>query len=209
MAFLIAHYGTVAIAAYGVGFNVMVFVSIPAMGLSLGTATLIGQHIGAGKIERAERIAWLSGAISFAALTLVGVVAFVEAEPIVAFVVPRDRAVIAEGARFLRIVSISFGFLGAQLAMVGVFRAAGQTVVTMVLALVSQWAIQFPVAYALAAYTSLGTAGLWWSFPISTIAITIASFAWYLRGDWKTSRLTVSQVAAEAVTAEALIEEGL
>ena len=38
----------------------------------VAVATLVGQNIGAGKIERAERITWLGTLASFAILTLIG-----------------------------------------------------------------------------------------------------------------------------------------
>jgi len=75
MTFLVATFGTVAIAAYGVVTNIFMFVLIPAMGLSMATSALVGQHIGAGKIERATRISHLSSGIAFVSLTIIGLAA--------------------------------------------------------------------------------------------------------------------------------------
>ena len=208
MTFLIATFGTVAIAAYGVGTNIFMFVLIPAMGLSMATAALVGQHIGAGKIERATRIAHLSAAIAFVALTGIGIAVYFGAYAIVAFFVPSDAAVIAEGGRFLRIFAVSFGFLGLQLSLIGVFRAAGEMVVTMMLALLSQWALQFPLAYILGKHTRYGLDGLWFAFPIATITVTFVAVGWFMKGDWKRSRLTQEQAFAEQVTEQVLVEEG-
>ncbi len=208
MTFLTASFGTVAIASYGVGTNVFMFVLIPAMGLSMATATLVGQHIGAGKVARAAEIARLSAWVSFAVLSVAGLVVFVAADAVVAFFVPRDPAVIAECARFLRIVALTFGLIGAQLAVLGVFRAAGQTLVTMALALVSQWVVQFPLAYVLSKHTSLGIQGVWWSSPITTLLMTAVTLGWYARGEWKTVHLTAEQRLTEQVSEEILVEEG-
>lgn len=208
MTFLIATFGTTAIAAYGVGSNIYLFVLIPAMGLSMATATLVGQHIGAGKIERATRIAHLSMGIAFVTLTIVGGVIVLFANQIVAFFVPGDVAVVTEGGRFLRIFALSFGFMGLQLALLGVFRAAGQTTVTMVIALVSQWVLQFPLAYIFGKHTRYGLDGLWWAFPLAMVLTTIGATGWFLRGDWKHGRLTEEEAAVEDVFEEILIEEG-
>ena len=48
MSFLVAGFGTVTLAAYGVGANILQFVTIPAMGLSMAVSTLVAQNIGAG-----------------------------------------------------------------------------------------------------------------------------------------------------------------
>ncbi|WP_206062571.1 MATE family efflux transporter [Kushneria phosphatilytica] len=112
MVFLVSGFGTVTIAAYGVGTNVLSFVIIPALGLSMSTAALVGQNIGAGQFERAARIARLSAAIAFVTLSLVGALVFVFATALVRFFVPADDAVIATGGRFLHTVALTFGFIG-------------------------------------------------------------------------------------------------
>jgi Na+-driven multidrug efflux pump len=208
MTFLIATYGTVPIAAFGIGTNIFLFVLIPALGLSMATSALVGQHIGAGKIERATHIAHLSAVIAFVALSAIGIGVFLGATAISRFFVPGDPPVIAESARFLRVFSLSFGFLGLQLALIGVFRAAGQMVVTMVLALLSQWALQFPLAYLLGKHTRYGLAALWFAFPTAVVIVTLIALAWFLKGDWKTRRLTHEQALVEKVTEEVLVEEG-
>jgi putative MATE family efflux protein len=208
MTFLIATFGTVPIAAFGIGTNIFLFVLIPALGLSMATAALVGQHIGAGKVERATHIAHLSAVIAFIALSVMGLAIFFGATAISTFFVPGDPAVIAESARFLRVFSLSFGFLGLQLALIGVFRAAGQMMVTMALALLSQWALQFPLAYILGTHTRYGLEGLWFAFPTAVVVTTLVALAWFLKGDWKTRRLTQEQALVEKVTEEVLVEEG-
>jgi len=209
LTFLVASFGTVTVAAYGIGFNVLNFVMIPAMGLSMATSALVGQNIGAGNVERAAAIARLSATISFTALTAIGLVVFFAAAPIVRFFVPSDADVVAAGTTFLKIVGPSFGFIGLQLALTGVFRAAGNMLATMVLALVSQWVFQFPLAYILSFHTDLGTEGLWWAFPISNVLTACVTVVWFLKGDWKNTRLTAEERMAEEVSEEILIEEGL
>lgn len=209
MTFLIASFGTVTVAAYGMGINVLSFVIIPAMGLSMATSTLVGQNIGAGQIERADAIARLSAIVSFVSLSAMGALVFVGATPLIAFFVPADAPVIAAGATFLRVVAPSFGFMGVQLALTGVFRAAGNMVVAMTLALVSQWVLQFPLAYILSVHTSLGPRGLWWAFPVSNVIVAVVAVAWFLQGDWKTTRLTDNDRLTAAVSDEIFLEEGV
>ncbi len=209
LTFLITSFGTVTVAAYGVGSTILQVVMIPAMGLSMSVSTLVGQNIGAGNVERAARIGRLGSWLGFAILTALGVIAFLSARHLVAFFVPNDPDVIAAGATYLRIMSLSWGFLGAQLSMNGVLRASGNMVMTMMLTLVSQWVLQFPLAYVLSMHTPLHTRGIWWSFPISNALIALVTVGVYARGDWKTKRLTSPDDAlAEAIAAEVLLEEG-
>ncbi len=209
MSFLVASFGTLTTAAYVVGSTVLQVVMIPAMGLSMAVSTLVGQNIGAGNIQRASRIALLGAVLGFGVLTLVGTVAFLLAPYIVAFFVPRDTDVIAEGSRFIRIMCLAWGGMGIQLCVVAAFRASGNMLMALVIALASQWMIQFPLAYVLSKHSMLHSSGLWWSFPATNILVALVSLGWFARGSWKTRRPTEEDREVAKVTTEAIIEEGL
>ena len=116
---------------------------------------------------------------------MLGLPVFLFPAAIVAFFVPDDPAVIAAGAEYLRIVAPAWGFLGLQFALTGVLRASGNMVMTMVLTLVSQWVLQFPLAYVLSKHTTLGAEGIWWAFPIANVVISLITIGVYAKGDWK------------------------
>lgn len=156
LTFLIASFGTVAMAGYGAGGNILQVIMIPGMGLSMATSVLIGQNMGAKNVKRAEEIGKVGMLISFALLTLFGVIAFFAAPWLIGFFVPGDQAVIEAGAHFLRIASLTFGFIGVQLSVAATFRASGNMMNTLVLSLVAQWILQFPIAYVLSKHTELG-----------------------------------------------------
>ena len=189
MMFLITAFGTVTTAAYGVGGNVMQFVVIPAMGFSMAISTLVGQNIGAGNIPRAEAVARLAALITFGVLTAFGVLAFAFANHIAAFFVPHDKAVIHEASVFIRTVSWSFGFIGVQFALMGVLRASGNMFAAMVISLVSQWMLTFPLAFLLSHRAHLGAHGIWWAFPVANVITAVVSAIWFSRGDWKKRRI--------------------
>ena len=209
MSFLVASFGTLTIAAYGVGSNILQVITIPAMGLSMAVSTLVGQNIGAGKIERASRITLLGTVWGFATLSIVGVIAYIFAPFFVAFFIPGDAYVIAEGAQFIRIMCLAWGGIGIQLCIVSAFRASGNMLSAMVIALVSQWMIQFPLAYVLAEHTVLHAQGLWWSFPVTNIAVAIISICWFARGSWKTTRLTDDDKQIAQVSQETIIDDSI
>ncbi|PQO42558.1 MATE family efflux transporter [Blastopirellula marina] len=209
LSFLVASFGTVTIASYGVGANVLQFVMIPAMGLSMAVSTLVGQNIGAGNITRASKVAILGACWGFGILTSVGILAFLFARYIVAFFVPDDQAVIDHGAEFIRVMSLAWGGLGIQLCMIATFRASGNFLISMVIALVSQWMIQFPVAYILSKHTPLEANGIWWSFPVMHGLMAIVAVAWFAQGGWKKTRLTAEDDQVRQVTEETIVEDGM
>jgi MATE family, multidrug efflux pump len=211
MTFLVATFGTSTIASYGIGTRILSFIIIPALGLSMATSTLVAQNIGAKNTDRASRIAWLSAGFGFAVLELVGVLCFVFAMPLVRFFVPNAPEVIAGGTQFLHLMALSFGFIGLQQALGGAFRGSGNTFNTMILAMVSLWVLQFPIAYILSKHTALGAVGLWWAFPIANVTIACVAALWFVQGGWrKTSLLGEPDYElVEEVTEEAIAQEGI
>src|ERR1700712_1135274 len=118
MSFLVASFGTLPTAVYGVGSTVIQGVTIPAMGLSMALSTLVGQNLGAGKPDRAARLGRLGILYGFTVLSGFGAAAYLAAPAIIAFFVPSDPEVIREGASFLRIMCLAWGGIGIQLCVV-------------------------------------------------------------------------------------------
>jgi Na+-driven multidrug efflux pump len=210
LTFLIAGYGTLSVATYGAAANILQVVMILALGLSMAVSTLAGQNIGAGNIERASKVARLGSAVGFGSLTFLGIIVYFTAADLVAFFVPNDPAVIKGGAAFLKIMCLSWGFIGVQLSLAGVLRASGNMVTAMVLTLVSQWVLQFPLAYILSAKTGWGVDGIWYAFPVTNVVIAFVTMAVFAKGDWKKKKLTddesrlTTEVAKELSVEEAM-----
>lgn len=209
MTFLIASFGTLTMAAYGVGSTIIQIAMIPAMGLSMAISVLVGQNIGAGNVVRADQIARFGTILSFFTLTGVGIIVFIFAPSIITFFIPGNEEVITGGTTLLRTMSLAWGFLGIQFSLTGVFRASGNMIIAMMLALISQWVLQFPLAYLLSKHTSLGVNGIWWAFPLSNILIALITMAFFAKGDWKKKRLVEEDELMERVSEEVFVEEGV
>jgi putative MATE family efflux protein len=211
MSMLVASFGTMTLAAYGVGGRIMSMVFIPAMGLSMATSTLVGQNIGAQKVERAEKIVNISAALAFGILTGVGLMLFFAAPSLVSVFIPGDIDVIESATRFVRTFSWALGFTGLTFTITGAFTGSGNTMHSMIISLIGLWILQFPLAYILSQNTTLGASGIWWAFPISDGLISIIAYLWFRTGKWKNKALTLTsrEKLQKEVTQEVLIEEGL
>lgn len=190
MVFLVTGFGTTITAAYGIGGELLGLVILPALGLSMATSTMVGQNLGARNIERAEKTSKKGTFIGFVTLSIVGVLLFFFGGIISAAFIPGETAVIMESSNFIKIMSFSFGFIAIQQVLNGTFRGAGNTGTAMAISVISLWALQIPLAYILSKYTSLGSEGLWWAFPITNVAAGIIAYVVFLRGKWKETRIT-------------------
>ena len=185
MVALVTSFGSEIVAAYGIGARMLSFIVIPALGLGIATTSLVGQNIGALKIKRAEKAANLSAKVAFFGFTGLGVVMFLVAEPLTAIFIPNDPQVIQDGSRFIKIMSLSFGFLGLQQVMNGTFNGAGFTKASMFISIMSLWVVRFPLAYLLSYTFEMGPVGIWWAFPISNLIAAIVAFVYFKTGYWK------------------------
>lgn len=185
MVILVTGFGSEVVAAYGIGARILSFIVIPALGLGIATTSLVGQNIGAIKIKRAEKVANLSNQIAFFGLTGMGLLMFFFAEPITAFFIPNDPEVIKDASLFIKIMSPSFGLLGVQQVLNGVFNGAGFTKASMLISILNLWIIRFPLAFILSHKTAIGYEGIWWAFPISNAIAAVVAFIYFKQGYWK------------------------
>ena len=174
-------FGTPALAALGIGHRVESWLYMIGVGFGAATAAIVGQNLGAGRVERAERAGWI--ATSFC--TSLGVI-FCILELWVperfASVFSNDPAVIAEGANYLRIAAISQLAICAEIVLEGALGGAGHTVAPM-LASTTITAARIPLA-AWAAST-WGSSGIWWVISLTAIARAIAMIILWRAGGWK------------------------
>jgi Na+-driven multidrug efflux pump len=160
---------------------------MPAIAMARGVETMSGQNIGADKPDRAAETAWFASKATFLILTAVGVVAFVFAEPVVA-IFTNDATVIDIGARFLRFVAPTFGFMGVMRAYNGSFRGASKTLTAAAISVGILGFARIPFAW----FTSraIGPDGIWLSFALSNAVGAIVAYAWYQRGSWRDADAT-------------------
>jgi len=183
-------------------------VMIPAMGLSMAVSTLVGQNMGAGNPERAAQITRLACIWGLTGLSLVGGVAYLFAEYLVAFFIPDDPSVIQGGAEFIRKMCLTWGGIGVQLCVVATLRASGNMLNAMIVSLLAQCVIQFPAAYILSKHSALGPQGIWYSFALTNVLVALITYAWFSTGRWQRTKLTKEDKDIAKVTQETLIEEG-
>ena len=190
MTSIVASFGTLAVASYGIGQNIVQLIIILSLGISAANGALVGQNIGANKIGRAEATAKLSMKLSFLLLTTLGIVTYIFAPDLIRFFVPKDTAVIEGGSIFVRVVALTFGFIGVQMSVSGVLRASGSTLTSMILTMTSQWLVQLPLAFILSKYTNLNTLGIWFAFPITNSLMSIIYIFVFKQGKWKHKKIT-------------------
>ncbi len=121
----VGRHGAAALAGYGVGLR-LELLQIPLV-FAVGQAmvVLVGTSIGAGRPERAKRIAWIGSAFAASISLAIGITAaLVPLAWVGLFSV--DPAVLESGSRYLRTVAPFYPMLAANIALYFASQGAGK-----------------------------------------------------------------------------------
>lgn len=184
---IIASFGTVAVAGWVIAIRVALFVILPCWGLSNAASTLVGQNLGAGKPDRAERAVWITGGWNMAFMAAVTGL-FVGFAPQIASLFTNDPEVLGIAADALRVVSYGYVFYALGMVTRQAFNGAGDTRTPTLIDFLCFWLFEIPLAWALSR-TALGVAGVFWAVAIAYSLSALVSGLWFRRGKWKTERV--------------------
>lgn len=181
---IVSRFGTVEAAAYGIVTRLMSVVWTSSGAMEQAATAGVGQNLGAGQVERAERLAWTGSAVMFGFLTAVALLLYLFAEAVVGIFGVSDD-VVATASRFIRLHVLSYGFWGAYEVLLGGFRGAGQTLPPAIVTFASRWAFQVPAAL-FASYTlGFGADGYWIAHFVTNVLFALVTAAWFRTGGWK------------------------
>ena len=178
-----ALFGTEAIAALGIGNRSESLSYLTCFGFSMAAAALVGQNLGAGKPERAERLAWRTILIVVSITAFISIMFLSFPRYISTFFIS-DQKVINVAINYLRILGLSQIFMGMEIVFEGTFSGAGNTFPPMVVSVPGS-ILRIPLAYFLAIKFNLGITGVWWAITITSVVKGIVLAFWFKLGRWK------------------------
>jgi len=185
---IVSFFGAAALAGYTIAIRIVIFVILPSWGLSNAAATLVGQNLGAGHPERAEKAVWRTGLYNVIFLGAVGMVFIFFAEPIIRLFT-QDPAVVPLGASCLRIVS--YGNLGYAyfMVMMQAFNGAGDTITPTIVNFFGFWLFEIPLAYWLAIPLHMRSNGAFAAIAIAESSMAAVSAILFKQGRWKKKKI--------------------
>jgi len=188
LVWIIGRFGTAAVAGYTVAIRIIIFALLPSWGMSNAAATLVGQNLGAGKPQRAERSVWVTGFSNMVFLGLVAIVFIIFPEPMIR-IFTDDPAVVPYGVDCLRFISYGYVFYAYGMVMVQAFNGAGDTFTPTMINLGCYWLFQIPLAYTLALPLGFGARGVFLAITIAESMIAVVGMLAFRQGKWKERRV--------------------
>lgn len=142
---LLASFGTATVAGYGIASRIEYFALILLTALATAVGPFVGQNLGAKRTDRVNEGVKYSYKVSLT----VGVVIFVLLQLIIAPVATifnKDPEVVAVVVRYIRIVSVSYGFFGVLNISTSVMNVMRKPIEASLLALFQTFIIYLPLA---------------------------------------------------------------
>jgi putative MATE family efflux protein len=181
---ILAMFGSAVLAGYVVAIRIVIFIILPAWGVSNAAATLVGQNLGAEKPERAEKAVWITGFWNMGFMAIVTVVFVTFAESII-HIFTTDPEVAPVGVASLRIISYGYVFYAWGMVTMQAFNGAGDTVTPTWINFFCFWLFQIPLAWTLALPLGVGPPGVFWAIGLSYSLSAVVGIVLFRRGRWK------------------------
>ena len=183
---IIALFGPSVLAGYTITLRLIHFAILPSWGVSNAAATLVGQNLGAGKPDRAERAVLMTGLVNFAMLAAIAILFWLFASPMIR-VFTSEPEVVRRGVESLKILSTGYIFGGFSMVFGQAFNGSGDTATPAWINFFCYWCWQLPLAYVLAKPLGVGVMGVYWSLVISGATWAVVGYVLFRRGKWKES----------------------
>lgn len=180
--------GKDASAGYQVAIRNVVFFILPAWGMSNAVATLVGQNLGAKKVDRAVESVKLITKYNAIYMAFVMLLFMFFPESIIR-IFSSEPYVMAYGAQALRIIGSGYIFYGIGMVMEQALNGAGDTRTPTWINVVGFWLFQIPLAYLLAQGLNWQTTGAMVAIPAAETLIALLAWYFFLKGKWKTMQV--------------------
>lgn len=185
---IMAGFGSAALAGYTIAIRIVLFALLPSWGMSNAAATMVGQALGAGKPDRAERAVWIAGRYNALVLGVVGVI-FVAFAPLMAGIFADGGDVHRYASDGLRLIALGFVFYGFGMVFTQALNGAGDSWTPTWLNFAMFWVLEIPLAWLLARPLGLGPNGVFVSVAVAFSLLAVAAGLIFRRGAWKVARV--------------------
>jgi len=193
---LVNLFGVHTSAAYGAAAQLWTYVQMPAMALGAAVSSMAAQNVGAGKMDRVEKVALTGVGYAFIA-SAVPIAIILAADPYVLRIfLPASSPSLPIAAHINAYVLWGFTFFGMAFIFSGVVRATGAVWPPLLAMIVSLWVVRIPFANLL--MPRMGADAVWLSFPIGSLTTLVLAGGYYRWGGWRKARMLDVRPSSDA-----------
>lgn len=187
---LVAKNGSEASAGYQTAIRLVVFFILPAWGISNAAATLVGQNLGAGHPERAEKSVNKVVYYNTAFMIFVMVFFLTCSDFLIGiFIQDKNGEPFRIAVNALQIIGTGYLFYGAGMVLMQAFNGAGDTRTPTMISFIGFWLIQIPLAWWWSRIEGWETSGIFWAVPVAETMVAGMYWYFYRKGKWKANKV--------------------
>lgn len=187
-------YGATAVTAYGIGNKINSIITMPANGIGSAISTIVGQNVGAGNKQRADKayhIALRIGAVFLFCFGMILSRRFI-AEPMVRFFTS-DENVVPLATDFLSLMAFCCWTNAFYNVTQGLFQGSGHTLITMAVDGTRIWIFRFLTLWICQTYLHMGVESVWYAVVVSNASSALILYILYWTGIWKRSTIKIDR----------------
>ena len=185
---IVSSLGEASLAAHQIAINVESLSFMPGFGVSVASATLVGQSLGAKDPDLAEESIHACMRISLVVMGAVGIV-FALFGPSLSALFGSTPEVLTLAGNAVRIGALEQLPIAVQMVIAGSLRGAGDTKTPLFATLLGTLAFRVPIVYLFAVVFRWGLNGVWLGTAVDWTARAALLYLLFRRGAWKTLKL--------------------
>ena len=143
---IVALYGTDAVAAYNIGVNVLMLSFTVGNGFAIAGATLTGQYLGASDPDKAYDSGFRAATMTILSMGSLGLILALFSRELATFFI-NDVDVVNKAVVFVWILGIMQPFMAIEFSLGGAVRGAGDTKSPLIITLIGLILIRVPLAF--------------------------------------------------------------
>ncbi|MFO7566544.1 MAG: MATE family efflux transporter [Enhygromyxa sp.] len=170
------------LAAHTIVLNLASITFMVPLGISFSASTIIGNLVGSGRREAAQRTAWLAMALG-GGVMVVSAVVLVSTRHLLPGLYTDEPEVLLLAAAIVPIAAAFQLFDGLQVVGGGILRGTGDTLPAAVFNALAYYAVALPLAAYLVLVLGFGLTAVWWSLALGLALVAGTLVVWIrLRG---------------------------
>ncbi len=200
--------GSHALAAMRPGFAIESMMFLPSFGLSMAAAALVGQSLGMGQPNRAERLGWMAAHMGAGITAAICVPIFLFAPELANLLIEGKPTIAAETTVLLRYLCVTEIFFAYAMVLIGAMQGAGDTVRPLWITVTALWGMRVPLAglFALSSGQTLfggvagwkvampfglalGASGAWLAMSLTQAVQGVLAMVVFRQGGWKEKKV--------------------
>lgn len=183
----VAAFGTNTIAAYSIGMRINTATIIPIAGLGFAAVTLVGQNLGAKRIDRAESSGWRCALYSILVMDILATFILIFPKQVISFFLIGSEGnlqkIVQTGTNFLRRVMPTVLFVGLGMTLGRAQNGAGDTQLPLLNTGITFLFLRIPLVHFLIG--EIGVSGVWAGLAISNMVYGLLMALLFKLGRWK------------------------